>query len=55
VVSMAVNPEEVARWLAESCESQGVPLRIVDPVVLRDVAVLLGGRPEHDLPAADAA
>jgi hypothetical protein len=52
---MGVNPDEVARWLAESCQSQGVPVKIEDPVVLQAVVVLLGGHPNPEMFAEDAA
>lgn len=34
--------EEVEEWTRRSCEAQGVPVKVTDPVVLRKVAVLLG-------------
>lgn len=55
VVPMALMPEEVARWLAESCQLQGVPVKIDDPVLLHDVVVLLGGNPYSELLTEDAA
>ena len=41
---MAVDRDAVARWLEASCTAQGVGVKIVDALVLRDVAVLLDGR-----------
>jgi hypothetical protein len=37
--------EDVEEWTRRSCEAQGVPVKITDPVVLRKVAVLLGAKP----------
>lgn len=33
---------EVQHWVEESCRAQGVPVKVTDPRVLRQVAVLLG-------------
>ena len=44
VVPVGVDRGEVARWLAASCEAQGVPVRIVDPLIVRNVVTLLDGR-----------
>ncbi|SKU49663.1 Uncharacterised protein [Mycobacteroides abscessus subsp. massiliense] len=33
---------EFIAWLTSSCERQGVPLKISDPAVINQVAVLLG-------------
>lgn len=38
-----MNPVDLAAWVARSCEAQGVPVKVTDPVTLRDVVVLLGG------------
>ena len=37
-----VDPAAVAAWLPETCERSGVPLRVSDPVALRQIGVLLG-------------
>ena len=34
----------VARWVARTCLAQGVPEKVTDAGVLRDVGVLLGAR-----------
>ena len=44
MVPVGVDRDEVARWLAASCEAQGVPVRIVDPLIVRNVVTLLDGR-----------
>ena len=44
VVSVGVNRDDVARWLAESCAAQGVPVVIDDPLIVRRVVTLLDGR-----------
>lgn len=36
-------PDELAAWVEASCAAQGVPARITDAHVVREVAVLLGG------------
>lgn len=41
---MGVDRNEVARWLAASCEAQGVPVAIDDPLIVRHVVTLLDGR-----------
>lgn len=33
---------DLAAWVAASCESQGVPVKVTDPEVVRQVWVLLG-------------
>jgi hypothetical protein len=38
------SPEAVAAWVHASCEEQGVPVVVRDPVVLAAVAVLVSGR-----------
>jgi hypothetical protein len=35
-------PESVAEWVERSCRAQGVPLKVIDPAVLGQVAVMLG-------------
>jgi hypothetical protein len=37
-----VPPDELAAWVAASCAEQGIPVRISDPLVVRQVAVLMG-------------
>jgi hypothetical protein len=34
------------RWAEETALAQGLPVKVTDPVVLRDVAVLLGLKPQ---------
>lgn len=41
---MAVDPAALRQWLEDSCQAQGVPLRVSDPVVVASVGALLGGR-----------
>lgn len=41
---MALTDEEIRRWVAASCQDQGVPLTVTDPSTVRQVAVLLTGR-----------
>jgi hypothetical protein len=36
-----LSPAQVSEWLAASCAAQGVPVRVSDPQVLAQVAVLL--------------
>lgn len=36
------SAEVVAAWVTASCEAQGVPVKITDALVLRDVEALLG-------------
>ena len=38
-----LTPEELAVFVAESCERQGVPLKVTDVRVLANVATLLRG------------
>ena len=33
---------DVGAWVRESCEAQGVPVKVTDPDVLRRVCALLG-------------
>lgn len=40
----------VAEWLAASCAEQGVPVKLNDPSVIRDVAVLLSAGREPGAP-----
>lgn len=37
----SVSPEQVAAWLAASCQAQGVPVVVTDARVLGQVAALL--------------
>jgi hypothetical protein len=34
------------RWAEKTALAQGLPVKVTDPVVLRDVAVLLGLKPQ---------
>lgn len=43
-----LTDEEVAAFVAASCRAQGVPVKVTDPLVLGEVAVLLGGRGRAD-------
>ena len=43
MIAVSVD-EAVARWVAKTCRAQGVPEKITDPTVLRQVGVLLGAR-----------
>jgi len=38
-----MTPDQLAVFVAESCERQGVPLMVTDARVLEDVAILLRG------------
>lgn len=37
-----MRPEELAAWVAASCEAQGLEVKVTDAGVLRSVCVLLG-------------
>lgn len=37
-----MTQEQVAEWTRQSCEAQGVPVKVTDPMVLHQVAILLG-------------
>jgi hypothetical protein len=37
-----LSAEQVAAWVAASCAAQGLPVRVSDPVVVRQVGALLG-------------
>jgi hypothetical protein len=39
-----LSPEELAAWVAKSCTAQGVPVKVTDPAVLRQMGELLGGQ-----------
>ena len=41
-VSRNPTPEEIRAWTERTCAEQGVPLKIRDPGVIRDVVTLLG-------------
>lgn len=41
---MSLSPDELAAWVAASCERHGVPVKIADPGALAMVATLLQGR-----------
>ena len=38
-----MSAEELAVWVAASCERHGVPFKITDRIVLSKVVTLLGG------------
>lgn len=38
-----MTPVELAEWVAASCQAQGVPVRVADPVTVSAVVALLGG------------
>ena len=40
----ALSAEDLAAWVAKSCAAQGVPVKVTDPAVLRQVGVLLTGQ-----------
>ena len=48
---MAIDPLVVAAWVRDSCASQGVAVKVTDPVVVHRVGVLLtagtGGMRAH--------
>ena len=37
-----LSPEDLVAWVRASCQAQGVRERVTDPLVLRQVCVLLG-------------
>ncbi|GGG49729.1 hypothetical protein GCM10011374_10290 [Kocuria dechangensis] len=37
-----VDPAVLAAWVRASCEAQGVPEKVTDPVALRRIGDLLG-------------
>lgn len=37
-----MQPELVRAWVEQSCAAQGVPVKVTDPMVIRQVVVLLG-------------
>jgi len=39
-----LSAEDLAVWVAKSCAAQGVPVKVTDPAVLRQVGVLLTGQ-----------
>ena len=39
---MSVDQAAVAAWVESTCAAQGVPVKVADPVALREVGVLLG-------------
>lgn len=45
-VMARLTPEAVHAWVATSCEQQGLPLHITDPLVIEQVRVLLTGEPK---------
>lgn len=40
-----LTSEELAAWVAASCERHGVPVKVTDAAVVDQVAVLLTGQP----------
>jgi hypothetical protein len=45
---MSVNgmsEEQFLAWLQASCDASGVPLKVSDPIAIRNVAILLGAPP----------
>ena len=42
--SAVLAGDELAAFVAASCERSGVPVKVTDPVVLEQVAVLAGAR-----------
>ncbi len=46
-----LSASEVAAWVAASCEAQGVPVKVTDVGIVRNVCVLLGGVAPGDRPA----
>lgn len=43
-VVVGLSREAFLAWVAASCEEQGVPLHVADPVVVERVRLLLTGR-----------
>ena len=41
-MSRPVSPEEVRAWVERTCAEQGLAVKVTDPSVVRDVALLLG-------------
>lgn len=41
-----VDEDVLRKWLAESCKRQGIPVEITNPVVLTQIATLLGRHSE---------
>ena len=41
VERLEVDHDQVVAWVRASCEAQGLPEKVTDPVILRKVAVLL--------------
>lgn len=39
-----MDAEELAEYVRQSCEAQGVPVKVTDPAVIRKVAALMGAR-----------
>lgn len=40
-----LSAEQIAAWVIASCRAQGLPVRVSDPLVVRQVGVLLGAAP----------
>ncbi len=47
----SLSGAEVAAWVAASCAAQGVPVKVTDTGIVRDVCVLLGGMAPGARPA----
>ena len=45
VSAVAIDHRAVAAWVRETCQAQGVPEKVTEPEVLRQVGVLLGSAP----------
>lgn len=43
-----MTEQEVAEWVERSCAAQGVPVKITDPSVIRQVVILLGVPTERE-------
>ena len=42
---LSLHRGEIAAWVASSCLAQGVPVKVTDPAMIRQVGVLLGAAP----------
>lgn len=54
-MTISIDPQWLASWVARSCENQDVPVKVSDPGVMHRVGVLLGAVPDgpraHGAPA----
>ena len=56
MVAMArLSGEELAAFVAASCERSSVPLKVTDALVVRSVTVLLTGSPDTGEPIVECA